>query len=261
MLKKEVKMIKIMIILLSSIVLFGCRSELKPINSVDDLENSNVGIYTASEYDKIIQNRLQNVQTSYYSSYSDQVSALLSGKIDGFLTDEPLAKEILKNNDQLKVLDELLTHDSYAFAMSPDLKNLKKDIDEVLIKMEQEGIYKNFEEKWMGNDEEKKELEKYDSRNKKKTIKFATVASVAPFSYIKNNQIVGYDIDIIGYVCNELGYKLEVIDMSFDGVIPALISKKVDMAGSSIIVTEERLKSVLFTHPDYTGGIVVVTRK
>ena len=69
------------------------------------------------------------------------------------------------------------------------------------------------------------------------------------------------DIDVINYICKELGYKLEVIEMSFDGIIPALKSGKVDVSGCSIIVTEERKKSVLFSEPDYTGGIVVITRR
>ena len=34
-----------------------------------------------------------------------------------------------------------------------------------------------------------------------------------------------------------------------------------DISGCSIIVTEERKKSVLFSEPDYTGGIVVITRR
>ena len=67
-------------------------------------------------------------------------------------------------------------------------------------------------------------------------------------------------IDVILYICKELGYKLEIIEMSFDGIIPALISGKVDMAGCSIIVTEERKKSVLFSDANYTGGIVVIAR-
>ena len=63
------------------------------------------------------------------------------------------------------------------------------------------------------------------------------------------------------YICKELGYKLEIIEMSFDGIIPALKSGKVDISGCSIIVTEERKKSVIFSEPNYTGGIVIVTRK
>lgn len=110
------------------------------------------------------------------------------------------------------------------------------------------------------NDESKKELEVYHYDDSKGVVKFATVSGSAPFAYMKNNKIVGYDIDVISYICKELGYKLEVIEMSFDGIIPALKSGKVDVAGCSIIVTEERKKSVLFSEPDYTGGIVVVVR-
>ena len=120
---------------------------------------------------------------------------------------------------------------------------------------------KGFEEKWMENDEDKRNLESYDYNDSNGLIRFATVSGSAPFSYMKNNRIVGYDIEVIQYICKELGYKLEIVEMSFDGIIPALKSGKVDMAGCSIIVTEERKKSVLFSEPNYTGGIVIVVRK
>ena len=183
------------------------------------------------------------------------------GKIDGFLTDEPLAKEIIKENSNLKILDEKLTEDSYAFAINPSKQDLQNEINRVLNKMKQNGKLQELEEKWMGNDESKKELDNYNYDDSKGTIKFATVSGSAPFAYMKNNKIVGYDIDVINYICKELGYKLEVIEMSFDGIIPALKSGKVDVSGCSIIVTEERKKSVLFSEPDYTGGIVVITRR
>ena len=126
--------------------------------------------------------------------------------------------------------------------------------------MIENGKLLEFENKWMGDDEEQKQLEKYEYDASKGTIRFATVSGSAPFAYMKNNEIVGYDIDVILYICKELGYKLEIIEMSFDGIIPALISGKVDMAGCSIIVTEERKKSVLFSDANYTGGIVVIAR-
>ena len=239
----------------------GCNRKLPIINSKVDLKNKSVGVYTGSEYDSIANENIENVNVLYFNSYSDQISALKSGKIDGFLTDEPLAKEILKVNDELKVLDEKLTEDSYAFAINPAKKELQTMINEVLDKMNRDGILKGFEDKWMGNDETIKKLSFYDYDDSKGVINFATVSGSAPFAYIKNNGIVGYDIDVIKYICKELGYKLNVIEMSFEGIIPALKSGKVDVAGCSIIVTEERKKSVLFSEPDYTGGIVVIVRK
>ena len=106
----------------------------------------------------------------------------------------------------------------------------------------------------------KKELEEYQY-DYTKTIKFATVSGSAPFAYMKNNEIVGYDIDVINYIGYKLGYKIDIIEMSFEGMIPAIVSGKVDMAGCSIIVTEERQKVMLFSEPNYTGGIVLVIRE
>ncbi len=244
------------------IVLFvtGCTTELNVINTKEDLNNKNIGVYTGSEYDTIAQNNISNANILYYNSYSDQISALKSGKIDGFLTDEPLAKGILKENSDLKILNEKLTEDSYAFAINPSKQELQQEINVVLNEMKQNGKLEEFEAKWMGNDDSKKELEVYDYDDSKGTIRFATVSGSAPFAYMKNNEIVGYDIDVISYICKELSYKLEVIEMSFEGIIPALKSGKVDVSGCSIIVTEERKKSVLFSEANYTGGIVVVTR-
>ena len=250
------------ILMLGLVILMvtGCTNNLNTISSINDLSGKNVGVFTGSEYDVILTNSIDNANVLYYNSYSDQISALKSGKIDGFLTDEPLAKEIIRNNVGLKMLDTKLTEDSYAFAISPSMKDLKYKINEELEKMKTNGKLQEFEDKWMGSDDSKKELEKYDYNAKNGTIKFATVSGSAPFAYMKNNEIVGYDIDVMLYISKELGYKLEIIEMSFEGIIPALKSGKVDVSGCSIIVTEERKKSVLFSEPDYTGGIVIVVR-
>lgn len=253
------KKISIFIVAIFCILITGCTST-KIINNIDDLSNSKIGVYTGSEYDIILSEKLAGATPTYYNSYSDEISALKSGKIDAFVTDEPLAKEIIKNNQELKILDEKLTKDSYAFAINPSQKKLKEEIDEVIIDMKEEGILKQFEKKWFGNDENLKKLEKYNYESDR-TIKFATVSGSAPFAYMKNNKIVGYDIDVINYVGYKLNYKIEIVEMAFEGMIAAVTSGKVDMAGCSIIVTEDRKKSVLFSEPDYTGGIVLVTRE
>ena len=257
MLEKKSKIILLGILIFTVV---GCSKEMKSINFLKDLEFSKIGIYTGSEYDSLLEQKLPNSEATYFNSYSDQISALKAGKIDGFLTDEPLSKEIIKNNSNLKILEEKLSVDSYAFAISPKSKWLEEKVNNELLKMNSNGKLKEIELKWMGDKEENKILEKYTYDDSKGVITFATVSGSAPFSYMKDNEIVGYDIDIINYICMKLGYKLKIVEMSFDGIIPALKSGKIDMAGCSIIVTEERKKSVLFSVPNYTGGIVMIVR-
>ena len=49
--------------------------------------------------------------------------------------------------------------------------------------------------------------------------------------------------------------------MSFDAVLPAVQSGKVDFAACGITITEERKESVLFSDPYYTGGTVMAVLK
>ena len=253
MLKDMLKKFKFLLVIVLLIIASGCSSNLSTINSIEELADKKIGIYNGSEYDRY----LENSEYVYYNTYSDEISALKSGKIDAFLTDEPLANDIIKNNNGLKVLNKKITNDSYAFAINKDNKKLKIEIDKVIIQMKKDGILNQFKNKWMNSDNEN--LETYDYVPTK-TLNFATVSGSAPFAYLKNNQIVGYDIDVINYIGYKLGYKINIVEMAWDGVLPSIISRKTDVAGCSIIVTEDRKKSVLFSEPTYSGGIVAVTR-
>lgn len=258
--KKNYK-IKGLALLILCLIFSGCKNDMKEINNLKDLEGKKVGVYTGSEYDTILTKNIDNAIPTFFNNYSDQISALKSGKIDGFLTDEPLAKEMIKNNKGIKYLESFLTKDSYAFAINPKLGKLKTKMNIVIKKMSEDGTLAKFSEKWMGNDESKKELIEYKYDGKDGTIRFATVSGSAPFAYMKDGKIIGYDIEVIRYIAKELNYKLEVTEMSWEGVLPAIASGKMDVAGCSIIVTKEREKTVLFSLPDFTGGIVVIVRK
>jgi len=54
---------------------------------------------------------------------------------------------------------------------------------------------------------------------------------------------------------------LEVVNMDFGAMIPALTAGKVDMIGACITITEERAKKVLFSEPYYNGGIAALVKK
>jgi polar amino acid transport system substrate-binding protein len=72
---------------------------------------------------------------------------------------------------------------------------------------------------------------------------------------------VGYDIELARRIAKKLDKKLEIVNMDFGGMIPALISGKVDMIAACITITDERSNQVLFSQPYYTGGIAALVRE
>ena len=74
------------------------------------------------------------------------------------------------------------------------------------------------------------------------------------------DKIIGFDIDIAQVLADELGVELEVLDMDFDGLIPALSTGKIDMIIAGMNPTEERKQSVDFTDIYYTQKDALVIK-
>ena len=63
------------------------------------------------------------------------------------------------------------------------------------------------------------------------------------------NEIYGFDIDMMNYLCKALQRKCQYHVMRFDMLLDALNKKELDLAISSITITPERAKIVNFTLP------------
>lgn len=97
--------------------------------------------------------------------------------------------------------------------------------------------------------------------NKEKVIIMGTNAEFPPFEYRDSNQITGFDIELANAIAKDMGAKLEIKDMGFDGLIPALQSKKIDFIASGMSVTEERKKNVNFSTGYYKASQVIIVNK
>ena len=76
-----------------------------------------------------------------------------------------------------------------------------------------------------------------------------------------NNELVGYDVDLANMIGQELGKKVEFVDMSFGVLLNSVQSGKIDMVISSVGITEERQKQIDFSIPYLFNRLTVVSRK
>ena len=75
------------------------------------------------------------------------------------------------------------------------------------------------------------------------------------------NEIIGFDVDIAKYITKELGLELSITDTDFNGIIPALQSKRADFAMAGMTPTEERKKNVDFSDLYYEAKNTIVSLK
>lgn len=91
------------------------------------------------------------------------------------------------------------------------------------------------------------------------SLKIGTEAAYRPFAYVlPSGELEGFDIDITKALCAAMEADCEIINQSFDGLIPALNSKKIDAIIASMSITEERLRAIDFAGPYYTTPALFV---
>ena len=78
-----------------------------------------------------------------------------------------------------------------------------------------------------------------------------TSADYPPFEFHLEvdgkDTIVGFDIDIANKIAAAIGVELEIVDMKFEGLLPALTAGKIDLIVSGMTPTDERKQSVDFS--------------
>lgn len=96
-----------------------------------------------------------------------------------------------------------------------------------------------------------------------KVLKVGTEPTFAPFEFQKegSKDYDGFDMDLIRAIGKQLNMKVEIQNMGFDALIPALNAGNIDIAAAGMSITPDRQKSVDMSDPYYISGLVVVINK
>ena len=77
----------------------------------------------------------------------------------------------------------------------------------------------------------------------------------------KKGDIVGFDVDMAKRMAKAMGVKLELVSTAWDGIIPALITKKFDIIMSGMTLTQERNMKISFASPYIVIGQSILIDK
>lgn len=94
-------------------------------------------------------------------------------------------------------------------------------------------------------------------------IKFGVAAEPYPPFTSKDSSgtWVGWEVDLMNAVCKQMNEKCELVEVAWDGIIPALTSKQIDVIWSSMSITDERMKTIDFTDMYYDTGTSIIGPK
>jgi polar amino acid transport system substrate-binding protein len=92
------------------------------------------------------------------------------------------------------------------------------------------------------------------------TITIGNGGAYPPFEFVENGNLAGFDIDLGNEIAKRMGVKAVWEKFDFNGLIPALQSKRVDILATAMTKTPEREQRMKFTTSYYDSGIAAAVR-
>jgi polar amino acid transport system substrate-binding protein len=101
----------------------------------------------------------------------------------------------------------------------------------------------------------------FDDIKGRGTVSVATEAAYAPFEFIQDGKIAGYDEDLLHAIVQAWGVKLQQIDVPFAGILVGLDQRKYDFVCTAMIYNHERVTKYAFTRPIAVAPVALLKRK
>src|SRR5690606_21010266 len=72
---------------------------------------------------------------------------------------------------------------------------------------------------------------------------------------------VGWEVEIAKALCEQAGLQCEITPVAWDGIIPALTTKKIDAITASMSITDERKQTIDFSDKYYNTPTSIIGPK
>ena len=239
--------------------------EIPKFRSLKDFSDKSIGVCTGTIQGAAVEKQFPNATISYYNTHADLLAALRNHKIDAFSDSDIIVRYSMIENSDLTYLDEYLAQSveiGAIFGKNEKGDQLRGRFNDFLKKLKDDGTLKKLDETWYGADNSLKEVKDPKSLPAENgTLRLATDSTNPPVSYRQDQQVIGLDIDIATRFCEEYGYGLEIVDMSFPAIVNAVETGKCDFGIGGIAITKERAESVNFSDAMYEGNSVMAFLK
>lgn len=111
-----------------------------------DLEGKTVSVQTGTTAETGCQD--EGIQYQAYNANADAKTALTTGKVDAWVVDNLTAIQLVEEGDGLKILEEKMTEEPYAFAFAYGSETLVEEINNILKPMIEDGTIAGIFEKY-----------------------------------------------------------------------------------------------------------------
>jgi polar amino acid transport system substrate-binding protein len=217
-----------------------------------DIADKRIGVMLGSAHDTYAVKTYPKAKILQYSTAADMALAIKTGKADVGLYDEESLMDILRDDPSLGILGESLFSFHVGVGFNKKSTALHDSFNKFLAGIKQNGVYKDMIDRWITKRETR--MPDLGPAPTGGTIAAGISTGGAPFTFVKDNVLMGFDIELLKRFGATINKDIKFSDMEFGGLVAAVASGKSDLIAASIYITPERLKLIDFSDPYYESG-------
>lgn len=230
---------RFLLVALTMLLLGGCGgAPEKKVNNISDLREKVIGMIALSTDVKGIEQVVSFYtgplkEVILFNRTSDQVAAVLNGKVDACMGPDVTINYYAKRNPKLKVIlpEKEVTGTVFMRVRSEDLK-LKAELDSAIMIMQGNGVLNALKDKWItnlptSNEPLPTEISKIEGA---KTIYVGVAGDYPPLDYISTDgRPAGFNVATLTEIGKILKINFEFVSIETTARFAALGSRKIDV--------------------------------
>ena len=218
--------------------------------SIEEIaERGSVAVMEGSIYDIEYSRRYPKARIYRVKNISEAAEFVLTGKATAMIALDVQTKYVMRANPELMEIDSLFT--AAMGAGFPKGSPLRDSFNEFLSELRPSQDYKDMVHRWLECDIDTVAMPNLEMPVSGKPLRMVITGTQTPMNTIRGEEYVGFDVELGMRFAKYLGRPLKLEVTTFQGLIPDLVTGRVDMAVSDLIITEERAAKIDFSTPYY----------
>ncbi len=225
-------------------------SPLGKMSTLDDLRDKRLGVLLGSVHDAYATKNFPQATVMQYKSPSDLILAVRTGKVDASFYIKESLDEVLRQDPELATFGGNNFMCPIGTGYRKGNTQLREQFNTFLATIKKNGVYDDMVKRWIKD--HNTTMPKIDNPGTKGKVVVGFVSDKGmPFTVVRDNQPIGFDMELIQRFGAYLNKKIDLNDMEFGSLIAAVSTGKIDMIVSTLMITEERKQRIDFSDPYY----------
>lgn len=218
-----------------------------------DLNTAVIAVEVSTITEEAAREAYPNAEYLYVNSAPDGFLAVQSGKADAFaVTTDTFYSSTAAGHTGLRIHSDGVVGSPGKIAAvvsrATRIPNALQKINDFLAELEADGTLDDMKRRWiLEQNDNIPEIPK--AEHPEYTIKIGTTGLAQPYTFYQNNELTGFDVELMQRFALWCNAELEIKSYNWEGIIPACASGKVDYILSGFFATEEREDAVDFSRP------------